>query len=92
MTADFIERQRRRGSRRVNDVAVRHQAQLHERLEAVANAQHKAIAILQQIAHGFGHLRRAEERRDEFRGPIGFIATREAARQHHNLAAANSLG
>ncbi len=36
------------------DVAVGHQTQLDERLEAVADAQHQTVAVLQQVAHRLG--------------------------------------
>ena len=91
VTADLVERER--GARIVHgaDVAIRHQAQLHERLEAVADAQHQAVAVLQQVAHRLGHFRSAEERRDELRGAIGLVAAGKTARQHDNLAFADKL-
>ena len=91
VTADLVER--KRGARVIHgaDVAIRHQAQLHERLETVANAQHQAVTVLQQITHSFGHFRSAEERGDELRRTIGLVAARKTARQHDNLALANKL-
>ena len=38
----------------VHDFAEGHQAQLDQRLEAVADAQHQAVALVQQLAHGLG--------------------------------------
>ena len=91
MAADGVERER--GALVVHgaDVAVRHQAQLHERLEAVADAQHQAVAVEQQVAHGLGDLGGAEEGRDELRRTVGLVAAGEAAGQHDDLAVLDGL-
>ena len=86
MAADGVERQRRAFGGHRHDVAVRHQAQLDERLEAVADAEHQTIAVLQQVAHGLGDGRRAEERGDELGGAVRLVAAGEAARDHDDLA------
>ena len=62
------------------------QTQLDERLEAVADAEHQAIAVLEQVAHGLGDRGRAEERGDELRGAVRLVAARESAGDHHDLA------
>ncbi len=87
MAADGVERER--GALVVHgaDVAVRHQAQLHERLEAVADTEHQPVALLQKLANRLGHLGRAEERRDELRRAVRLVASREAAGNHDDLTA-----
>ena len=67
LAADRVEGKRRAFIGHGNDVAVRHKAELDERLESIADAEHEAVAVLQQIAHRLGHLGSTEERRDELR-------------------------
>ncbi len=69
-----------------------HQAQLDQRLEAVADAQHQAIAGLEQVADRLGDLGSAEERRDELGGAVGLVAAREAAGDHDDLACTDAAG
>ena len=69
------------------DVAVGHQAQLDEGLEAVADAQHQAVALLQQLAHRLGDGGAAEEGGDELGAAVRLVAAGEAAGQHDDLAA-----
>ena len=51
----------------------------------------KAVAVLQQVAHGLGDLGGAEERGDELRGSVGLVAAGEAAGQHDDLAVVDGL-
>ena len=60
-----VERQRWAGVVHRANVAVRNKAQLDECLEAVADAQHKAIALLQKLTNSLGNLRCAEEGADK---------------------------
>ena len=92
VTADLVEGQRGRVGGGVDDVAVRHQAQLDECLEAVADAQHKAVAGLQQVANRLGDLGCAEERGDELGGTVWLVAAGEAARDHDDLGLADAAG
>ena len=86
VAADGVERQRRAFGGHRHDIAVRHQSELDERLEAVADAEHQTVAIVQQVAHGLGHGRGAEECGDELGGAVRLVATGEAARNHDDLA------
>ena len=86
MTPDGVVGERRTALVHRTNVAERHQPQLHQRLKAVADAEHEPVAVLEQVAHRFGHGRSAEERRDEFSGAVGFIAAGEAAGKHDDLA------
>ena len=90
VTADLVEGQSRGLRRGVHDVAVGHEAQLDERLEAVADAEHQAIAGLQQVANSLGDLGGTEERGDELGGTVGLVATGEAARDHDDLGLADA--
>lgn len=60
---------------------VRHQAKLDKRLETVADAEHQAITVVQQVAHGLGHGRSAEERGDELGGAVRFVAARRSRQE-----------
>ena len=92
VATDGVERQRGRIGRGVDDVAVGHQAELDQGLEAVADAQHQAIAGLEQVADCLGDLGSAEERRDELGRAVGRVAAREAAGDHDDLACADAAG
>ena len=90
MAADGVERQRRRVGHGVDDIAIGHKTQFDERLKTVADAEHQAVASLQQVANGLGDLGGAEERGDELGGAVGLVATGEAAGDHNDLALANA--
>ena len=63
VTADGVEGQGGVAGGDGADIAVGHQTQLDQSLEAVADAQHQAIALLQQTAHSLGDRRVAARRR-----------------------------
>ncbi len=86
MTADGVERQCRALGGHRHDVAVWHQAELDQRLEAVADAEHQTITVVQQVAHGLSHGRGPEERGDELGGAVRLVAAGEAAGDHDDLA------
>ena len=86
VAADGVERQRRAFCSHRHDIAVRHQAELDQSLETIADAEHQAIAVVQQVTHRFGDGRSAEERGDELGGAIRLVAAGEAARNHNDLA------
>ena len=89
MTADVVEGEGGAVGIHRTDVAEGHQAQLHQGLEAVADAEHEAVARLQKVAHRLGHFGRAEKRRDELRGAVGLVAAGEAAGNHDDLRCAD---
>ena len=64
---------------------------LDESLEAVADAQHQAVALLQQTAHRLGDLRVAEEGCNELCTAVRLVAAGEAAGQHDDLAVIDGL-
>ena len=82
---DGVEGQGRVIGRDGADLAVGDQAQLDESLEAVADAQGQAVALVQQAVDGIGHSGGAEERRDELGGAVRLVTAGEAARQHQDL-------
>ena len=86
-----VERQRWAGVVHRTNVAVRNKSQLDERLEAIANAQHKAIALLQKLADSLGNLRSAEERADKLSRSVGLVSAGETAWNHDNLALLDGL-
>ncbi len=86
VTTDDVVAEGGAGVIHVPDLAERHQAQLDEGLEAVADAQHEAVPVLEQVVGGVGHLRVAEEGSDELAGAVGLVAAGEAAGQEDDLA------
>ena len=85
VAADGVEGQGGVISRDGADIAVRHQTQFDQGLEAVADAQHQAVALLQQTAHCLGDRRAAEEGGDELGAAVRLVAAGEAAGQHLSL-------
>ena len=85
MAADGVVGQRRIALVERADLAVRHQAQLDERLEAVADAQHQAVPLIQQRVDRVHDARIAQRGRDELAGAVRLVACGEAARQHDDL-------
>ena len=53
--------------------------------ETVADTQHEAVAVLQQIVHRFGDARIPEHGGDELAAAVRLITGAEAARQHDDL-------
>ena len=91
MAADDVERQRRAGIVHVADLAVGHEPQLDERLEAVAHAADQAVPRLEQRHGLFGQHGIAQEGRDELARAVRFVAAGEAARQEEDLALVQQL-
>ena len=91
VAADGVEGQGRVIGRDGADIAVGHQTQLDQGLEAVADAQHQTVAVLQQVADRLGDRRAAEEGGDELGAAVRLVAAGETAGQHHDLALANGL-
>lgn len=73
------------------DLAVGNQAELDQGLEAIADAEHEAVALLEQLHDGVGNLRVAKDAGDELGAAFGLVAGAEAAGEHDNLAAADGL-
>ena len=91
VASDGVEGQRGCvGSLRTN-LAVGHKAEFDEGLEAVADAEHQAVALLQEFHHGIGNVRIAEDAGDELGAAFGLVACREAAGNHNDLAAADGV-
>ena len=89
MASDGVEGERRALFAHRTDVSERHEAELNERLEPVADAEYQAVAVLQQVAHRLGDRRCAEERRDELGGAVGLVATTETAGDEHDVRLAD---
>ena len=71
------------------DVAVGDEAELDQGLKAVADTEHEAVPVLEQLADCLADCRGPEEGRDELGRPVGFVASGEAAGDHDYLAASD---
>ena len=90
VAADEVEGQRRVvAGHLVADLAVGHKAELDERLEAVADAEHQAVALAEQFMDGVLDARAAQEGGDELARAVRLVAAREAARDNDHLRAAD---
>ncbi len=89
MAADGVKRERRAAPVHRADVTVGEKSQLHEGLEAVADAQDEAVVLVEKDVDSFGDLWRTEERCDELCGAIRFVASRKSSGNHEDLAGAN---
>lgn len=77
VAANLVIRQRRRVLVGVYDVAKRHEAQLDERLESVANAEHEAVSVVEKVVDCFFQARIFEKRNDELGRSVGLVSSRE---------------
>ena len=91
VAADSVVCERRAAAVRLHDAAEGHEAELYKRLEAVADAQREAVALVKQLVDGVGELFAAEEGVDEFAAPVRLVAAGEAAGYDQHLAAAQGL-
>ncbi len=92
MTADGVIRQRRAVGLQGLYVAVGQKAQLNEGLEAVADAEGQAVALIQERFEGFRKGGVAEQCRNELARAFRFIAGAEAAGEHDDLSLGDALG
>jgi hypothetical protein len=76
----------------LTDFPVGDEAGFDEGLEAVADAEDEAVAVLEQVHDGIGHARAADDGGDEFGGAVGFVAGAEAAGEHEDLGLADFSG
>ena len=91
VAANDVERQRRRACVRLADLAIRHQPQLDERLEAVADAAHQPVASLEQLHHALADGGVAEEGGDELAGAVRLVAAGETAGNKDDLRLLKAL-
>lgn len=89
MAADVIIGEGRRAVLGLADFAVGDEAGFDEGLEAVTDSEDEAVAIFEEIHHGIGDARRAEDGGDKFSGAGGFITSAEASRDGENLGLGN---
>ena len=85
VTADGVEGQSGRVCVTVGDLAVGHQAQLDQCLEAVADTAHQTVATFQQIGHLFLDRCAAEEGGNKLTGSVGLVAAGESAGHKDDL-------
>ena len=91
VTADGIEGQRRCIGSLRTDFAVGNQPEFHQSLEAVADAQHKSVALVEKFHNGIGNLRVAEDTGNEFGAAFRLVAGTKATRNHNNLTALDGI-
>ena len=91
MTAQSIEGQGGIVLADIHNAAVGHQSQLDQRLETVADAQHQAIAVVQQVSHSVRNPGAAEHGGDKFTGTVRLVAAGEAAGKHNHLGTADGF-
>ena len=92
MTADDVVGERRAVGIGIHDLAVGHKAELDERLEAVAHAEHQSVALFEEVRDLLLDRGVAEERRDELGTAVGLVAAGEAAGDDDDLAILDGLG
>ena len=86
MAADGIECQGGRILGLRADLAVWNKPELHQGLEAIADAEHQAVAFVEHIHYSIGDARVAEYAGDELGAAFGLVAGAEAAGNHDDLA------
>ena len=91
MAAQGVEGQGGRGSRGLGNRSIGQQAQLNQRLKAVADAQHQAVPVFQQVRHCLGNAGVAEGGGNKLAGAFRLIAAGKAAGQHDDLAGPDGL-
>ena len=91
VAAQRIVRKRRRFLREIADLAVGHEAELDERLKTVADAEHEAVAALQQAHDLLRDTRIAEHGRDELAGAVRLVTAGETAREHDDVGGADAF-
>ena len=92
VSGDAVVEERRGGGVDVTDLTIRDEAGLDEGLEAVADAEREAVAVLEQLHDGITHNGRLDDRCDELAGTIGLVAGGEAAGDHEDLRTGDGVG
>ena len=85
VTSDRVVGERRTRCVRIDDLSVRNETELNERLEAIADTCHKTVAVVKKLRYLFLDERITEERRNEFARTVRLVAAREAARDKDHL-------
>ncbi len=69
----------------IDDLTVRNEPELNERLKSVADAAHQSVASVEKSFRLLFDLRPAEERRDELARSVGLVSARKAAGDKYDL-------
>ena len=69
-----------------NDFAIRNKAKLYKSLEAVANAEHKAVSAIEQLVNRLFNLGISECCGNKFARTLRLVTAGKAAGQHNDLA------
>ena len=91
MACDVIKGKCRAGLVGVRNSTEWNEAELDERLEAVADTAHKSVASVEKLGYGVLDRCSAEERGDELTRAVGLVAAREAAGNEYRLRLAYLL-
>ena len=91
MPPDGIEGQRRRALRQRTDVAVGHEAELDQRLETIANAEHQTVLFCQVRHDRVPNAGIPKHRGNELTGAVRLVAAGKSSGQHDNLRGANAF-
>ena len=87
MARDIVIGQRGALRRKRPYLAVRDEPEFDERLEAVAYAEDKPVALFQKFHHLFGDARIAERRGDKLAAAVRFVAAGKPARESDDICA-----
>ena len=86
-----VKGQRRTGRIGIDDLAKGHEAQLDQRLEAIADSAYEAIPLLQQLLDRLANCRIAEECRDKLCAAVRLVPAGETARNEDRLTPADFI-
>ena len=92
VATDGVEGQRGRINTLRTYLAVWHKTQFHQSLETVADSQHQAVTLFQQLHNGISYLWVAEHAGDKLGAAFRLIACRKASGNHHHLALSDGTG
>ena len=85
MSADGVEGQGRICRLKLADFAVGYKSELNKRLEAVADTEHKTVAVFEQVVNRVRDSRVAEGCGDKLARAVGLVTAGEAAGNHNHL-------
>ncbi len=91
MSAYGVERKGRGVVSHVDYISERNKPQLDKSLETIAYAQHKTVAIVEQIVNGVLYARITEECGNELARTVRLVASGKAPGYHDYLGLLNSL-
>ena len=91
MAADVVVGERRLAGSGFADFSVGDEAGFDEGLEAIADSEDEAIAVLEKVHDGVGDAGTTQDGGDEFSGACGFVSGAESTRDGDDLRLGNLL-